>query len=96
MSDTETVEQAPEVNASEVQAAATEATVAESATVDASTKTADELAPVAEAVEPKNLPWEPNTDMIEAGKQFVDRCMADGLTPHPRGVYQTMFAAYHG
>ncbi len=43
--------------------------------------------------EPKTLPWEPTAAQIMAGQEFIGRCISEGLTPHPRGVYQTMFAA---
>lgn len=46
--------------------------------------------------DPKTLPWEPTAKMIDDGREFIARCIREGLTPHPRGVYQTMFAAYSG
>ena len=104
---TEPVTEAQEPTPSEVNAAATEATVAETAAVDTvapETPVAPmpDPAPAAEQPvevkdpDPKTLPWEPTAKMIDDGREFIARCIREGLTPHPRGVYQTMFTAYQG
>lgn len=107
---TEPVTEAQEPTPSEVNAAATEATVAEAAAVDPVAPTPDPAPAAADPApepapeqpvevkdpDPKTLPWEPTAKMIDEGREFIARCISDGLTPHPRGVYQTMFAAYQG
>lgn len=98
MTDTTNTEPTQEINASEVNAQATEATVAENATVqpEAKVEEAPTPEPVPETPADKTLPWEPTQEMVDAGKDFIAKCGADNIIPHPRGVYQTMFAAYQG